>query len=97
MTDRSRRFDDRGPADDERQARAQLRRQQRMQRGADRQRERQEQAAVAQAIVATSKLRCRCGLRRGMTRKDLRALGGGCSMPAHCCPRLDAVRRQVGL
>ena len=65
---------------------------------------RARQAAIARAkreqlrsaISETAHLHCRCGLNKRTTRADLDALGGGCTMPAYCCPRLDAVRRRVG-
>lgn len=41
--------------------------------------------------------RCRCALQPAMTALELRTLGGGCTMPSHCCPTLDAYRRRVGL
>jgi hypothetical protein len=36
---------------------------------------------------------CRCGLRRGMSLDELRALNGGCTDPNWCCPVLDTYRR----
>src|SRR4051812_36428585 len=36
---------------------------------------------------------CKCNLKKGMTREDLRKLGAGCTAPAYICPNLDAYRR----
>jgi hypothetical protein len=47
--------------------------------------------------------RCRCELRADMTRDELVALGAGCTASRHVgdvgwvCPRLDTVRRRLGL
>lgn len=39
--------------------------------------------------------RCTCDIKPGMTRAQLVDLGGGCTMPAFCCPQLDKVRRAM--
>jgi hypothetical protein len=47
--------------------------------------------------------RCRCALHANMTRADLVALGAGCTASRHVgdigwvCPRLNHVRRRLGL
>lgn len=84
---------------EERAARAQLRADRRLQRAAQHARQRQWRGRLADALAATAKSRngCRCGLRPSMTREQLRALGAGCTDPHHVCPRLDAVRRRLGL
>lgn len=38
--------------------------------------------------------RCLCGLRQGMSLKDLRQLNAGCTSPKWVCPALDAYRRR---
>ena len=40
--------------------------------------------------------RCRCLLSARTTANDLAKMGGGCTMPDYCCPRLDALRRFTG-
>lgn len=83
--------------DEERAALAQARALAKASRGAAARRAQQDRQKVADAIEHTARLfpSCRCGLRRGMTSAALRDLGGGCTMPQHACPRLDAVRRRI--
>lgn len=49
-------------------------------------------AAIERSATNT---RCRCTLRPAMSQTELRAFGGGCTMPAHCCPTLDTYRRRT--
>jgi hypothetical protein len=59
---------------------------------------RRRRESIAQAIrEAPADKHCRCALRAGMGDDDLSALGAGCTAPRYVCPRLDAVRRRVGL
>lgn len=38
---------------------------------------------------------CKCSLRKGMTKGDLRKLGSGCTHPYYVCPALDKYRRLI--
>ena len=58
------------------------------------------------AVIAESAKdhpRCRCALRPSMSREDLVSLGAGCTASRYLgdigwvCPRLDFVRRRLGL
>lgn len=40
--------------------------------------------------------RCKCGLRRDMSHRELRALGAGCTSGRWVCGALDSFRRVVG-
>lgn len=84
---------------DERAARVAHRRTLRMQRAAADAREKAWRDRLAAVLTDTRKTHpaCRCELRATMTRGDLRALGAGCTAGRWVCPRLDAVRRVLGL
>lgn len=83
---------------DEQTARARHRQLQKMQTAARRAQQKRWRQRLADAITDTRRAhpKCRCGLRSSMSRQELQALGGGCT-PTHVCPRLDAVRRRLGL
>lgn len=85
------------PRAEERAARARHRALSKAQTAAAAARDRKERASVADAIRDTRARfpACRCALHRGMRKRDVRDLGGGCTMPWHACPRLDAVRRRL--
>lgn len=84
---------------DERAARRQHRQIQKMQRAAARKRDRAWHARLREAIRDTRAVHksCRCELRASMSKRELQALGAGCTAGRYVCPRLDAVRRSLGL
>jgi hypothetical protein len=84
---------------EEREARERHRRLERARRARAAAVERERRQRLAAAIAETLKRwpGCRCELRTAMTSRELRDLGGGCTHPLWVCPRLDAVRRRVGL
>lgn len=69
-----------------------------MRRAALRARQVKAKARFAELLRATKEThpRCRCKIGVHATSEDLQAMGGGCTMPGWCCPRLDAVRRNRG-
>lgn len=83
--------------EEERHARARQRRMERLQVAARRARERAWRERLRQAATETASKwpGCRCSFDAIESWEQLQALGGGCSMPAWCCARLDAVRRRV--
>lgn len=82
---------------EERAARERQRRSERAARAAAKRSREQWQHRLAAAIIDTRSDECRCALRATMTRDDLVALGGGCTDERWVCPRLDRVRRRMGL
>lgn len=70
----------------------------RMRRQALRARQAKARASFAELLRETREThpRCRCRISVNASSEDLLALGGGCTMPGWCCPRLDAVRRGRG-
>lgn len=84
---------------DEQTAREKHRHLERMQKAARRAQGRRWRERLAEAIAETRKAhpRCRCGLRAAMSREELRALGSGCTAGRWVCPRLDQVRRRLGI
>jgi hypothetical protein len=87
------------PHDEERAAREEQRRLDKMQKGAERWRE-QESRTKLQEIIR-DELRqprsryCRCGITLRTTKAQLRALGAGCTAGRWVCPTLDAIRRRM--
>lgn len=68
-----------------------------MRKGLAASRARSEKERMWDAIqdTRTMNVKCRCELRKGMTREDVRGLGAGCTV-FYVCPRLDSVRRRMG-
>ena len=64
---------------------------------------RRERLATAIAETRVRYLECRCPLHDRLTDRELTALGAGCTASTEhrpvgwVCPRLDAVRRRMGL
>jgi hypothetical protein len=93
------------PRAEERAARAQYRRGQRLARARARAAKRAWRIRLRALIAesASDHPRCRCELRADMTREQLVALGAGCTASRYLgdigwvCPRLDTVRRRLGL
>jgi hypothetical protein len=93
------------PRAEERAARARYRRGQRLARARARAAKQAWQQRLRAAIAESAKdhPRCRCELRPDTTREQLAALGAGCTASRHLgdvgwvCPRLDHVRRRLGL
>lgn len=85
------------PHEEERLAEERRRRAERLQHAARRARERAWRKRLRQAAAETASKwpHCQCSLDTIESPEQLQALGGGCSMPAWCCARLDAVRRRV--
>jgi hypothetical protein len=96
---------DADPRVEERAARARYRRGQRLARARARAAKRAWQRRLRAVIAESAKdhPRCRCALRADMTREDLLGLGAGCTASRYLgdigwvCPRLDQVRRRLGL
>lgn len=82
---------------EEREARRRFRSLQKAQRAAARARDRDWHRRLRDALRAHPRADCRCELRASMSRSDLRELGAGCTEPAFVCPRVDAVRRVLGV
>ena len=93
------------PRAEERAARARYRRGQRLARARARAARRAWQRRLRALIAesASDHPRCRCDLRTDMTRDELVGLGAGCTASRYLgeigwvCPRLDRVRRRLGL
>jgi hypothetical protein len=93
------------PRAEERAARARYRRGQRLARARARAAKQAWRRRLKAAIADSAKdhPRCRCELRPDMSREQLVGLGAGCTASKHLadvgwvCPRLDHVRRRLGL
>lgn len=96
---------DADPRVEERAAGARYRRGQRLALARARAAKRAWQSRLRAVIAESAKdhPRCRCTLRADMTREDLLGLGAGCTASRYLgdigwvCPRLDQVRRRLGL
>lgn len=82
---------------EERSARARQRQADLAARKAERRRWREWCDRLAGVILETRTQSCRCELRATMTRGELEGLGAGCTDPHFVCPRLNTVRRRMGL
>jgi hypothetical protein len=90
---------------EERVARARYRRGQRLARARARAAKQAWRRRLRRLIAASAEdhPRCRCELRADMTREQLMGLGAGCTASRYLgdvgwvCPRLDHVRRRLGL
>jgi hypothetical protein len=93
------------PRAEERAARVRYRRGQRLARARARAAKLAWRRRLGRLIAASAKAhpRCRCELRADMTREQLIGLGAGCTASRYLgdvgwvCPRLDHVRRRLGL
>jgi hypothetical protein len=93
------------PRAEERVARARYRRGQQLARARARAAQRAWQRRLRAVIAESAKAhpRCGCALRTSMTRADLIGLGAGCTASRYLgdigwvCPRLDYIRRRLGL
>ena len=86
------------PREEERQAREHLRRVQKAQRAAAQQRESEYARRLREAATETRAAhpRCRCDFRGVRSRDALREMGAGCT-EFYVCPRLEGVRRRMGV
>lgn len=86
------------PKQEEREALSKVKRAEKARKARQRQVEREQRSKLGTAIRETKKTypACRCELRADMKRDDLIALGSGCHSN-FVCPRLNAVRRAVGI
>jgi hypothetical protein len=93
------------PRAEERAARARYRRGQRLARARARAAKQAWRRRLRALITESARAhpRCHCDLRADMTREELIGLGAGCTASRHLgdvgwvCPRLDHVRRRLGL
>lgn len=86
------------PAQEERRAHEQLRRLAKARRARERKLAQARRRALTDAIRTTRKQHpsCTCELHAGMTERELIDAGSGCC-DRYICPRLDRVRRAVGI
>lgn len=86
------------PREEERAALERHRNLQRAQRAAATQRERDYARRVREAAADTRAAhpRCSCDFRGVRSREELVSMGAGCTA-YYVCPRLDAVRRRLGI
>lgn len=86
------------PKDEESAARRKAKQAERARKAAAQTVERERRSKLTGVIRETKKQypSCKCDLRSGMNRAELIALGSGCHQN-FVCPRLNAVRRKMGI
>ena len=84
---------------EEREAMRQHRHMERMRKAADTAAHRAYREKLRGVLAETraNHKRCRCNFTGVRDREGLVAMSGGCTDPYYVCPRLDAVRRRMGV